>query len=176
MGKKKEAIFFLAVIFLLSQGGAAMALELKSSAFFPDGPIPRHHTCEGEDVSPELKWEGAPAATLSFALIADDPDAPMGTWVHWVLYDIPGDTKGLPEGVPNTATLDDGSRQGMNDSRKFGYGGPCPPPGKPHRYYFKLYALDTKLDLKGKVTKEVLLSAMEGHILVKASLMGTYKR
>ena len=170
------AVFYLAVIFLLSQGGAAMALELKSSAFAHNGPIPRHYTCEGESVSPDLKWEGTPANTASFALICDDPDAPMGTWVHWVLYNIPADAKELPEGVSCVENLSDGSRQGMNDSQKFGYSGPCPPPGRPHRYYFKLYALDTKLNMKGRVTKEALLSAMEGHILAKASLMGTYKR
>ena len=153
-----------------------MALELKSSAFDNNGEIPRKYSCEGKDLSPGLEWSGAPANTLSFALICDDPDAPMGTWVHWVVYDIPADAKGFDEGVPRSETLSDGTKQGFTDFKRTGYGGPCPPPGRPHRYFFKLYALDTKLNVKGQVTKEVLLEAMEGHILAQATLMGTYER
>jgi hypothetical protein len=121
-------------------------------------------------------WQGVPADTASFALISDDPDAPSGTWVHWVIYNIPASATGLPEGVLNLEVLADGSRQGINDGDDIGYGGPCPPPGKPHRYFFKLYCLDTMLDIKGTATKEKLLTAMKGHILAEASLMGTYKR
>src|SRR3989304_2756237 len=120
-----------------------MSIQLTSSAFTDGSPIPARHTCDGPDVSPMLKWSGAPAGTKSFALICDDPDAPAGTWVHWVIYGIPPDTTDLPEGVPPDETLPDGSRQGKNDFGRIGYGGPCPPPGKPHRYYFKIYALDT---------------------------------
>ena len=153
-----------------------MALEIKSSAFINGAAIPRQYTCEGRDVSPELQWEGAPVGTISFALICDDPDAPMGTWVHWVIYNIPVVGHGLPEGVAMGESLKDGARQGFTDFQRTGYGGPCPPPGKPHRYFFRLYALDAMLTIKGKVTKESLLSAMQGHILAQAGLMGTYKR
>lgn len=153
-----------------------MALELKSPAFATGSPIPRRYTCEGDDASPTLMWQGAPANTQSFALIADDPDAPMGTWVHWVVYNIPAASTGLEEAVPGLENLPDGSRQGVNDSRDIGYGGPCPPPGKPHRYYFKLYALDTKVDVHGTATKEKLLAVMKGHVLAEASVMGTYQR
>ena len=153
-----------------------MALELKSSAFISNGNIPKKFTCEGDDVSPDLRWSGAPANTTSFALICDDPDAPMGTWVHWVIYNIPADTMELPQAMPTSERLQDNSRQGMTDFQRTGYGGPCPPPGKPHRYFFKLYALDTQLDIKGKTTKESLLAAMEGHVLAQATLLGTYKR
>lgn len=153
-----------------------MALEIKSLAFESGSAIPRQYTCEGKDVSPPLSWKDSPAATISFALISDDPDAPMGTWVHWVIYNIPGTSDHLSEGVPPSENLSDGTRQGFNDFPSIGYGGPCPPPGKPHRYFFKLYCLDTKLNIKGKVTKEALLLAMKGHVLAEASLMGIYKR
>lgn len=165
-----------AVFFLLCAGGAAMALELKSSAFSDKGVVPRRYTCEGQNISPDLKWDGVPAATVTFALICDDPDAPMGTWVHWVVYNIPADVRGFREGMPNDETLKDGTGQGMTDFRRPGYGGPCPPPGKPHRYFFKLYALDARLDVKGNATKETVLGAMERHVLGEATLMGTYKR
>ncbi len=153
-----------------------MALELKSPAFVERGTVPRQYTCEGKDLSPALTWSDAPADTQSFALICDDPDAPMGTWVHWVIYNIPATATGLPEGVSTAGDLQDGSRQGITDFGRTGYGGPCPPPGKPHRYYFKLYALDERLDIKSRVTKEVLLSAMKDHVLAEAALMGTYQR
>ena len=153
-----------------------MALTLTSTAFDPGAEIPQKHTCAGADRSPALNWTGAPAATKSFVLIADDPDAPVGTWVHWVVYDLPASTSGLPEGVPATDSLSGGGRQGTNDFRKTGYGGPCPPPGKPHRYFFKLYALDAPTNLKPHATKAEVLRAIEGHILAQAELMGTYKR
>jgi hypothetical protein len=158
------------------EGGAAMALKVESPAFSPGGDIPRQHTCDGPDLSPPLRWSEPPAGTQSLALICDDPDAPAGTWVHWVLYRIPASARGLPEGVPKRETLADGSRQGRNDFGKVGYGGPCPPRGPKHRYFFKLYALDTVLDLPPGATKAELLKAMEGHVLAQGELMGRYGR
>ena len=152
-----------------------MAFTLQSSAFQNGGSIPKKFTCEAADVSPELTWSGAPEKTQSFALIADDPDAPMGTWVHWVIYDLPPNTAKLPEGVPKQEQAASGA-QGKNSSGKIGYGGPCPPPGKPHRYFFKLYALDSKLNLKPGARKPEVEAAMKGHVLAQAELMGKYGR
>ena len=151
-----------------------MSFQLSSSAFSSGGTIPKKYTCDGSDASPALNWNGAPAGTQSFALIADDPDAPAGTWVHWVLYNAPGSAKEFSEGVKKEEQLSDGTLQGRNDFRKIGYGGPCPPPGKPHRYFFKLYALDTKLSLKAGATKGEVESAMKGHVLGQAELMGKF--
>ncbi|HVM48232.1 MAG TPA: YbhB/YbcL family Raf kinase inhibitor-like protein [Candidatus Acidoferrum sp.] len=151
-------------------------MQLTSSAFNEGGPIPAKYTCDDKNVSPPFKWSGVPAGAKALALIADDPDAPAGTWVHWVLYDLPGTATELPEDVPKSQYVAAGARQGLNDFRHLGYGGPCPPPGKPHRYYFKLYALDSALDLKPGAAKTVVERAMEGHVLAHAELMGTYKR
>ncbi|HEX5036161.1 MAG TPA: YbhB/YbcL family Raf kinase inhibitor-like protein [bacterium] len=141
--------------------------------------IPKKHTCDGEDLSPPLDWEGAPAGTKAFALIVDDPDAPAGTWVHWVIYDIPGDAKGLDEGLAKTETTA-GAKQGMSWGvdrfSKLGYSGPCPPPGTPHRYRFKLAALDAPLGLPHKATKFDVEKAMKGHVLGQAQLTGKYGR
>ncbi len=153
-----------------------MALKVTSTAFESGSTIPKKFTCDGPDVSPALNWNDPPAGTQSLALIADDPDAPVGTWVHWVLYDLPADARSLPESVPEQEQLANGARQGRNDFGKIGYGGPCPPPGKPHRYFFKLYALDTKLDLKAGATKAGVEKAMQGHILAQGELMGRYGR
>lgn len=153
-----------------------MAWSLKSPAFSEGAVIPKKYTCQGSDLSPQLEWEKPPAGTKSIALICDDPDAPMGTWVHWVLWNLPADLTSLPEGIGKSAPLPQGAQQGMTDFRRPGYGGPCPPPGKPHRYYFKLYALDITLVLPYKSSKEDLLKAMHGHILAEAVLMGTYQR
>ena len=153
-----------------------MAFKLESASFANGKFIPIKYTGEGEDVSPPLKWSGVPEGIKSFALISDDPDAPMGTWVHWVLYDIPAETGSLSEGIKKDNVLDDASKQGRTSFMSVGYGGPYPPPGAPHRYFFKLYALDKKLNLPPGITKEVLLKAMEGHILAKAQLMGKFKR
>jgi Raf kinase inhibitor-like YbhB/YbcL family protein len=156
-----------------------MTLTIASSAFQPDGAIPSVHTCEGRDTSPPLTWSGAPAGTKSFALIVDDPDAPdpaspKMTWVHWVLYDIPASATGLPEAVPPSG-LPQGTREGVNDWKRPGYGGPCPPIGR-HRYFHKLYALDSVLpDLK-RPDKAALEKAMHGHILAQATLIGTYQK
>ncbi len=152
-----------------------MSFELTSTAFATGEPIPRKYTCDGDDISPPLQWSDPPQGTQSFALISDDPDAPMGTWVHWVLYNLPAETRALPEAVPLDADLPDGSRHGQNSWRWLGYGGPCPPGGT-HRYFFKLYALDTALDLTAGASKEQLLQAMEGHILAQAEIMGVYTR
>jgi Raf kinase inhibitor-like YbhB/YbcL family protein len=153
-----------------------MSFELTSSAFSAGEAIPKKFTCDGPDVSPKLSWNYPPAKTQSFALIMDDPDAPVGTWVHWVLYDVPAEEKEVPEGVLKQEQLASGARQGRNDFGKIGYGGPCPPPGKPHRYFFKLYGLDTKLNLKSGATKAELERAMKGHILAQADLIGRYGR
>ena len=153
-----------------------MSLAVTTTAFSPGGAIPKSYTCDGADESPDLSWSGAPAGVKSFALIADDPDAPVGTWTHWLIWNIPAQSTGLPKGVPKVETLDDGTRQGRNNFRRIGYGGPCPPPGKPHRYYFKVYALDAKLELKPGATKEELERAMKGHMLAQGELMGKYGR
>lgn len=153
-----------------------MPLQLTSAAFTEGSPIPAQYTCDGRDVSPPLRWSGAPEGVRSFALIADDPDAPAGTWVHWVLYNLPANTIELPEGIPPTEFVAGGGRQGRNDFGRLGYGGPCPPRGKPHRYFFKLYALDTMLDLPARATKQDVERAMRGHILAEGQLMGTYQR
>jgi len=153
-----------------------MPFSISSPSFSQGSEIPRKFTCDGADVSPELTWTGPPAGTQSFALIADDPDAPVGTWTHWVLYDLPGPTATLAEGVSKVDEVPTGGRQGRNDFRKIGYGGPCPPPGKPHRYFFKLYALDRMLNLKPGSSKQDVEQAMQNHILGKAEVMGTYRR
>lgn len=155
-------------------------LEIKSSAFSANGYIPKKHSCEGEDVSPNLSWSAAPNGTKSLAMIMDDPDAPPGTWVHWVLYDLPADLKGLNEGVPKIEVLPNGAKHGLcwgvQDFNRTGYYGPCPPPGKPHRYFFKLFVLNKVLGLGPKATKDQVLKAMEGHILAQGELVGLYKR
>jgi len=153
-----------------------MAFTLTSTAFQEGATIPKKHTCSGQDVSPPLSWSPPPKGTRSFALIMDDPDAPGGTWVHWVIFNIPGQSSGLPEGVPSKQSFPTGEQQGSNDFRRIGYGGPCPPPGKPHRYCLKLYALDTTLKLQPGASKAEVLAACHNHILAEAQLMGRYGR
>ena len=150
-------------------------MEIKSSAFKEGESIPSKYTCDNIDISPDIEWSKVPNGTKTFALIMDDPDAPSGTYVHWVIYNIPGNQRELPENIPATETLDNGTFQGRNDFGKIGYGGPCPPGGT-HRYYFKLYALDTVLDAKPGITKKELLKAIEVHVLEEVELMGRYKR
>jgi hypothetical protein len=152
-----------------------MAITVTSSAFTEGALIPKKYTCDAEDISPDLKWSGVPSGAKSVALICDDPDAPVGTWVHWVLFNIPAELSALPTGIPADATLKNGARHGKNDFRKLGYGGPCPPGGT-HRYFFKLYALDSVLTLESGSTKAQLLAAMKGHILAEGQLMGRYQR
>jgi Raf kinase inhibitor-like YbhB/YbcL family protein len=146
---------------------------LTSTAFAHEEPIPATFTCDGEDASPPLQWNDPPHGTRSYALIVDDPDAPVGTWVHWVLYDLPADVRALEQAVPPDAERPDGSRHGKNSWGRLGYGGPCPPSGT-HRYFTKLYALDTALDLDAGANAKQVLGALEGHILAEAQLMGTY--
>lgn len=154
-----------------------MAFSLSSPAFADGAAIPVAHTCDGADVSPPLAWSDPPAGAKSFALIADDPDAPAGTWVHWVLYNLPAATTQLPARIAKVETLDlGGARQGRNDFRHPGYGGPCPPPGPAHRYFFKLYALDAPLELRPGAQKKDVEAAMQGRTLGLAQLMGTYAR
>ena len=155
--------------------GPGVPFELTSTAFGPGEPIPQKYTCDGEDISPPLQWSDPPQGTQSLALITDDPDAPIGTWVHWVLFNLPAEARGLPEAVPSEAELPDGGRHGKNGWGRLDYGGPCPPSGT-HRYFFQLYALDTMLDLDAGAGKKQVLQAMEGHILVQAELMGVYSR
>jgi hypothetical protein len=154
-----------------------VTLKLHSTSFEDGGAIPPVYTCEGEDRSPALAWSGAPAGTKSFALVVDDPDAPdpahpKMTWVHWVLYDLPADAHALEE---NVKTLPKGTREGKNDWKRTGWGGPCPPIGR-HRYFHKLYALDVVLGDLGHPTKAELERAMEGHVLAKAEIVGTYQK
>lgn len=153
-----------------------MAFELSSPSFKAGEPIPRRHTCQGEDLSPPLHWTVPPATTKSYVIIADDPDAPAGTWVHWVIYNLPLDLRGLTEGIPAEDHLPNGAMQGLNDFQRIGYGGPCPPPGKPHRYYFTLYVLDVVLTLKPRATKRQVLEACRGHVLAEAQLMGRFSQ
>ena len=152
-----------------------MSFELTSSVFAPGEPIPPKYTCDGEDISPPLQWSDPPPGTQSFALISDDPDAPVGTWIHWVLYDLPAEARALSEALPPDADLPDGSRHGKNSWRRLGYGGPCPPGGT-HRYFFKLYALDTVLGLDAGASNKQLLQAVEGHVLAQTQVMGVYSR
>jgi Raf kinase inhibitor-like YbhB/YbcL family protein len=159
-----------------SKGAPAMTFALRSPDFANGANIPRTFTCEGEDRSPALEWADAPPGTKTFALIADDPDAPVGTWVHWVIYNIPGSAHTLTGGVEKKEQLADGSRQGRNDFRKTGYNGPCPPPGKAHRYFFKLYALSAELALGAGAGKSEVERAMGTHILARAEWMGRYQR
>ena len=149
---------------------------LTTSTFSAGGPMPKQCTCDGGDRSPSLAWSEIPVDTRSFALICDDPDAPRGTWVHWVLFNLPADAIELSEGVPGTPELPSGARQGVTDGHTVGYGGPCPPPGAPHRYFFRLYALDCLLNLAPGVERSQLDQAMAGHVLAEATVMGTYRR
>ena len=153
-----------------------MKLQLASTAFAEGQPMARKHAFDDQDLSPALQWSGVPPAAKSLALICDDPDAPAGTWVHWVIYDLPPATAGLAEGVAKSPELANGAKQGVNDYKRTGYGGPAPPPGKPHRYFFKLYALDRKMNLKAGATKAQLERAMKGHILAGAEAVGQFQR
>lgn len=159
-----------------AESGSPQKFILTSSAFQAGAEIPRKYTCDGDDVSPPVRWENPPAGTKAFAMIADDPDAPGGTWVHWVIYDLAAETKELTGGVPKTEVIAGGAKQGINDFRKVGYGGPCPPPGRAHRYFFKLYALDAATNLKPRATKQQLLDGLKPHLLGEADLVGRYRR
>jgi Raf kinase inhibitor-like YbhB/YbcL family protein len=151
-----------------------MTFHLNTTAF-PDAAIPKKFTCDGPDLSPPLAWTDPPKGTESLALIVDDPDAPAGTWVHWVLYDIPADTRELSEGVPKTRSLPNGARQGRNDFGKIGYNGPCPPRGRVHHYSFKLYSLDSMLNLGPGATKAQLQRAIGAHVLAQTEIIGRFQ-
>ncbi len=161
-----------------SKGGKKMSIQITSSAFTQGQPIPKKYTGEGVDVSPPLSWSNLPAGAKELALICDDPDAPNGDWVHWVIYKIPAAAKGLPEGVAHDAKLKEpaGALQGDNSWPSTGYRGPMPPPGKTHHYYFKLFALDAPLQAEPGLNKKALEEKMKGHVLGQGELMGTYKR
>ena len=150
-------------------------IDLKSSVFSEGGNIPAEYTCDGKDMSPPLAWSGVPQNAQSLAIIADDPDAPIGDWVHWVVYDLPSVVTGFPAHIPSVERLSMGGMQGRTDFGRIGYGGPCPPRGI-HRYFFKIYALDTFLNGRPGMTKKELLQAMQGHVLAEGQLMGKYER
>jgi len=152
-----------------------VTIKVSSTAFKDGGTIPQQYTCDGDNSSPPLSWEAVPEGTRSIALIMDDPDAPGGTFVHWVLYDLPADLEGLPEGLPRDKTFPVGGEQGVNSTNEIGYLGPCPPSGT-HRYFFRVYALDEKMNLPAGETEDRLLNAMVGHILGQGQIMGRYQR
>jgi len=169
------AVGMLSAFLIQAQAqGGPLSFQITTPAFANGGTVPKKFTCDGPDLSPALAWRDPPPATRSLALIMDDPDAPAGTWVHWVLYNLPATTKELAEGVEKSEHLANGALQGRNDFRKIGYNGPCPPPGTPHRYFFKLYALDANLNLKAGATKADVERAMKGHVLAEAQVMGKY--
>lgn len=181
-------VVFAAALFLLPGGsgyaesptakthGTGAAMNVASSAFPAESMIPSKYSCEGGNISPPLSWTGVPTGTKSLALICDDPDAPGGPFVHWILYNLPAGTTSLTEKMATTPTLPNGARQGMNSFDKIGYGGPCPPAGKAHHYFFKVYALDSELPVKAGAKKEEVEQAMEHHILAEGLLMGKYQR
>ncbi len=160
----------------LTKEGSAMAFTLTTSAFASGAEIPNQYTCKGEDRSPALQWTGAPAKTASYAIIMDDPDAPAGVWVHWVIWDLPPSMAALQQGVSKGGRFMDGSQEGRNSFGKTGYNGPCPPPGQTHRYFFRLYALDGLLNLPADADRSQLDAAMKGHILAQTEYMGTFHR
>jgi Raf kinase inhibitor-like YbhB/YbcL family protein len=149
---------------------------MTTTAFAAGAEIPEQYTCKGQDISPPLQWSGAPAKTGSFVVIMDDPDAPAGVWVHWVMWNLPRSAHALAEGVAKQDQMDDGSRQGNNSFQRIGYNGPCPPPGHTHRYFFRLYALDEKLVLTPPVSRTDVDAAMRGHVLAETEYMGTFHR
>jgi Raf kinase inhibitor-like YbhB/YbcL family protein len=153
-----------------------MSIQVSSPAFHEGGTIPQQYTADGKNVSPPLHWSSGPEGTKTFALVCEDPDAPRGIWTHWVVFNLPADKHELHEGVPHNGELPGGGRQGKNDFGKTGYGGPSPPRGAPHRYFFKVYALDTALDLPAGATREQLLAALKGHVLSEGHLLGHYGR
>ena len=160
----------------IGKEGYAMKLDIKSTAFEGGDSIPKQYTCDGADISPQLSWSQPPEGTGSMVLICDDPDAPMGTWVHWVLYGLSPDTLEISENIPDDKEVLGGAKHGVNDFHKYGYGGPCPPGGT-HRYFFKLYAVDTEVvDLDPGATKDEVLVAIKGHVLAEGQLMGRYSR
>ena len=177
MKRRRYVVWFALVSLALTPTPTcADGLTLTSPSIVPGRPIPVKFTCQGSDVSPRLDWSRAPSGTKSFALIVDDPDAPSGRWVHWVVFNIPAAVASLAEGTASSEQLADGSRNGRNDFKRLGYNGPCPPAGPAHRYDFRLYALDRTLDLPAGATKADVERVMAGHILAQAELLGTFQR
>lgn len=175
--KTTTLLLFVIAGFLLTSNfclAVEKSFQIKTPVF-KDDMIPTLYTCEGKNISPPLIWENIPIQAKSLALLVDDPDAPRGTWTHWIMYNIPPSSKGLNEGVLPVEEFAHTAKQGLNDFQTIGYGGPCPPKGT-HRYFFKLYALDTKLNIQGQATKESLLKSMKGHVLSQVELVGKYKR
>ena len=172
------AIFFISCCPSLAraQKPAQGKFQLRSAAFAAGAFIPQKYTCSGDNVSPALNWKNAPGGTQSLALIVVDPDAPSGTWVHWIVYNVSPGAQGLPEGVPKAGEIAGGAQQGTSSFQDVGYGGPCPPPGDAHHYHFMLYALNARLRLATGATRQELDGAMKGHILAKAELVGLYGR
>lgn len=156
--------------------GSALAMDIESDVFENKGFIPDRYTCDAQNYSPSLFWKNVPAKTESFVLICDDPDAPFKTWVHWLLFNIPGSFREIRENISAKELAEEGVSAGINDFGKLGYGGPCPPAGKYHRYFFKLYALDTALSLEEGATKKEIIRAMQSHILAESRLIGLYQR
>jgi Raf kinase inhibitor-like YbhB/YbcL family protein len=184
MGRRAHLLRWLLVLILLCANctrdnseprRSNNEMQITSSAFAGGSLIPAKYTCDGNDLSPPIKWSGAPAGTKSFAVVCNDPDAPMGNWVHWVVFNIPATTTELAEALPINQQVLETVRQGINDFKKTGYGGPCPPPGDTHHYHFRIYALDTMIGLS-MPTKLEFMSALEGHVLAEGELIGTYKK
>lgn len=159
-----------------AKAGSAMAFTITTSAFASGAAIPERYTCKGEDLSPALEWRDAPAKTASFAIIMDDPDAPAGVWIHWLIWNLPPSMGALQQGVSKAGQFVDGTQEGRNSFGKTGYNGPCPPPGQTHRYFFRMYALDTKLNLSAEADRSQLDAAMKGHVLAQTEYMGTFHR
>ncbi len=181
----RQAAWSVAAVLLLlvaalpgchNSAARGQAMNLSSTSFQDGSRIPAKFTCSGANISPQLSWNALPAATASLALTVTDPDAPRGTWVHWVLYNLPAGTRALPEGLPALGQLPDGALQGRNDFGEIGYGGPCPPPGLPHHYIFTLYALNAKLNLPVGATRAQVEAAMQGYILASGKLVGLFQR
>jgi Raf kinase inhibitor-like YbhB/YbcL family protein len=159
-----------------SMSSSGKSFTLASTAFHNGGNIPRKYTCDDADQSPQLTWSGVPPKTQSLALIMDDPDAPAGTWTHWLIWNLPSETSSLPQSVPKLRILVSGAQQGYNDFHRIGYGGPCPPPGNLHHYYFRLYALSARLDLDPGANRAALDAAIQPHILAQTQTVGTFRR
>jgi Raf kinase inhibitor-like YbhB/YbcL family protein len=180
--KKTLFIIFCAVLMTLagyvpSNASEGMPMQISSTTIAPGGKIPDNYTCKGEGISPDISWKFVSEKAKSLAMIMEDPDAPSAIWMHWVIYNIPATTPGLLANIPATESLDNGTLQGRNSFGKIGYGGPCPPPGGgPHRYFFRIYALDAPLNLKSGSTAEEVRAAMGNHILEQAELMGRFER